>query len=350
MSGAVAEAFPDLLEHLIAGTPMSGEQARDVLAAIFEGELSEVQISGLLVAMAAKEPDAEEMAGLVEAMMQAAVRLEAPDGAMDIVGTGGDHSGSINVSTITALVVAGAGVPVVKHGNRASSSQVGTADVLEALGVAIDLGPEGVAACVRDAGIGFCLAPRFHPAMAAVGPVRRALKVRTVFNLLGPLANPAGVRRQLVGAADARAMPAMAEVLGRRGAIRASVVRGEDGLDEVTLTGRTEVIDVVGQAEGGFELIRSTIDPATLGIATVPPDALRGGDVAVNAAAVRRVLDGQHGPHREVVLLNAALALVVAGRAGDLGDGLEEAASAIDSGRAAAALASLAEVSQQAVA
>lgn len=350
MPGPVAEAFPDLLEQLIDGRPMSGVQAQDLLAATFAGELSDVQISALLVAMAAKEPDAEEMAGLVEAMMQAAVRLEAPEGAVDVVGTGGDHSGSINVSTITALVVAGAGVPVVKHGNRASSSQVGTADVLEALGVAIDLGPEGVEACLDQAGIGFCLAPRYHPAMAAVGPVRRALKVRTVFNLLGPLANPAGVRRQLVGAADLRAMPAMAEVLGRRGTVRAAVVRGEDGLDEVTLTGRTEVIDVVGQPGGGFELTRSTIDPAALGLATVPPDALRGGDVEVNAAAVRRVLDGQHGPHREVVLLNAAVALVVAGRAADLGDGLEEAASSLDSGRAAEALASLVAVSQQAAA
>lgn len=348
LAGDAAEAFPELLEQLIAGRPMSGAQAIDLLAATFAGELSEVQVSAFLVAMAAKEPNAEEMAGLVEAMIAASLHLDAPEGAIDVVGTGGDHSGSINVSTITSLVVAGAGVPVVKHGNRAASSQVGTADVLEALGVVIDLGPEGVTACIERAGIGFCLAPRFHPAMAAVGPVRRELKVRTVFNLLGPLANPAGVRRQLVGAADERAMHAMAEVLGRRGSVRASVVRGEDGLDEVTLTGRTAAIDVVAKEAGGYELVEHTIDPAALGLATVPPDALRGGDVEVNANAVRRVLEGQHGPHREVVLLNAAQALVVAGRVADLADGLEGAASAIDSGRAAEALASLVEASQQA--
>ena len=349
MPGPMDEAFPELLEQLISGRPMVDTQATELLSAIFEGQLTEPQVAGLLVALAAKAPDAEEMAGLVEAMIKASVPVAAPEGAIDVVGTGGDHSGSINVSTMTALVVAGAGVPVVKHGNRASSSQVGTADVLEALGVAIDLGPEGVAECVASAGIGFCLAPRFHPAMAAVGPVRRALKVRTVFNLLGPLANPAGVKRQLVGAADERAMVAMAEVLGRRGSVRASIVRGEDGLDEVTLTGRTRVIDVIGHGDGGFALTESTIDPASLGLATVAPDALRGGDVEVNATAVRRVLEGQHGPHREVVLLNAAQALIVAGRVADLADGLEVAASAIDAGRAAACLEELVAASQRAV-
>ncbi|MEI6452999.1 MAG: anthranilate phosphoribosyltransferase [Actinomycetes bacterium] len=342
------EQFPALLEELITGHSMLPDQSAALLTAIFEDQLSEVQVSGLLVALAAKEPNAAEMAGLVDAMLAASLPLEAPDDAIDVVGTGGDHSGSINVSTMTAIVVAGAGVTVVKHGNRASSSQVGTADVLERLGVVIDLGPEGVAACVKEAGMGFCLAPRFHSSMAAVGPVRRELKIRTVFNLLGPLANPGRVKRQLVGVADARAMQAMAEVLGMRGSLRASIVRGEDGLDELTLTGKSLVLDLVAGEAGAFTVTESLVDPTDLGLVTVPADALRGGDVEVNATAVRRVLEGKHGPHREVVLLNAAQALLVAGRVPDRQDGIEVASASIDSGRAGEVLEKLVTASKQA--
>jgi anthranilate phosphoribosyltransferase len=269
--------------------------------------------------------------------------VELPPGVevIDTCGTGGDRSHSINVSTIAAFVAAGAGAKVCKHGNRAASSAAGSADVLEALGVVIDLGPAGVARCITEAGMGFCFAPRYHAASRHAVPVRRALGVPTVFNFLGPLANPAHPRRQVVGVSD----PAMAEkvlgVLEANGATRAMVVYGHDGLDELTTTTTSTVVSL----EGG-EVRTLVVDPTALGLDRPPLDQLRGGDPATNAALARQVLEGEQGPHRDVVLLNAAAAVVVAGLAGDLPAGLEQAAHSIDSGRAGEVLDRLVDVSK----
>jgi anthranilate phosphoribosyltransferase len=271
------------------------------------------------------------------------VILDDVAGVVDVVGTGGDRSHSVNVSTMAALVVAGAGVRVCKHGNRAASSSCGAADLLEALGVALELAPEGVARCVAEAGIGFCFAPRYHPAMRHAIPTRRELGVPTVFNFLGPLANPAGVRRQLVGVSDHRMAEKMAGVLRARGSERALVVWGHDGMDELTTTTTSTVVEVDGES-----LRTYTLDPAAHGLAVVPAAALRGGDAAHNAGVARAVLGGESGPHRDIVVLNAAAALVAGGAAADLAAGLVVAASAIDDGRAAAALERLVSVSQSA--
>src|SRR5581483_3565620 len=262
-------------------------------------------------------------------------------GVVDTCGTGGDRSHTINVSTIAAFVVAGAGVKVCKHGNRAASSACGSADLLEALGVVIDLAPEQVAACVQDAGIGFCFAPRFHPAMRHAIPTRRDLGVPTVFNFLGPLANPARVRRQVVGVSDARMAEKMAGVLGRLGSERALIVYGHDGLDELTTTTTSSVVEL---DEHGA-LRRYDVDPAALGLSVAQPGELVGGDAAANAAAARAVLAGEPGRHRDVVMLNAAAGLVAGGAAAGLPDGIALAAAAIDEGRAAAALERLVKVS-----
>jgi anthranilate phosphoribosyltransferase len=285
----------------------------------------------------------DEMAGLLSAMQDASelVSLKDLDGVIDTCGTGGDRSHSINVSTIAAFVVAGAGAKVCKHGNRAASSACGSADVLEGLGVAIEIDPAAVARCVEDAGIGFCFAARFHPAMRHAGPIRRELGVPTVFNFLGPLANPARVRRQVVGVSDKHMAEKMAGVLRARGSERALVVFGHDGLDELTTTTTSTVVEL---GEDG-ELRRYELDPAAHGISRAEPSALQGGDVAANVVATNAVLDGQPGPHRDIVVLNAAAGLMVAGVVPDLAEGLSSAAAAIDDGRAAAALARLIEVS-----
>jgi len=288
----------------------------------------------------------EEMTGLLDAMLEHAetVPLDGND-LVDTCGTGGDQSGSINVSTIAAVVVAGAGARVCKHGNRALSSQCGSADVLEALGVMIDLSPSGVATCVTEAGLGFCFAPRFHPALRHAGPTRRELGVRTMFNFLGPLANPARVRRQALGVSD----PTMAEkvmgVLKARGAERALVFYGHDGLDELTTTAPSTVLEL---RDGD---VRSyVVDPSSLGLSLVSADALRGGDASENAAMARRVLDGEAGPHRDIVVLNAAAGIVAAGLTDDLAQGAEAARASIDDGGAAKALDGLVATSQGAAA
>jgi anthranilate phosphoribosyltransferase len=291
----------------------------------------------------------EEMTGLVGAMLAASERVVIPaalaDRLVDTCGTGGDRTGTINVSTIAALVVAGAGVPVCKHGGRAASSRAGSADVLEALGVVIDLGPAGVARCIEQAGIGFCFAPRYHPAMRHAVPVRRELGVPTAFNFLGPLANPARVRRQVLGVGDPAMAPKMARVLAAGGATRALVVHGADGLDELSTTGPSTVYE--WQASGGpaGDLAPVTVDPGSLGLARARIGDLRGGDAAANAKFARRVLAGQPGPHRDIVLLNAAAGLVAAGVSDGLGAGLVRAAAAVDDGRAESALDRLVAVS-----
>lgn len=285
----------------------------------------------------------DELNGLLDAMYGAAetLALGGVENVVDTCGTGGDRSHTINVSSMAALVVAGAGANVCKHGNRAASSACGSADLLENLGVVIDLSPPGVARCVREAGIGFCFAPRFHPAMRHVVSTRRELGVPTVFNFLGPMANPARVRRQVLGVSDPAMGERMAGVLRARGTERALVVFGHDGLDELTTTTTSTVLDLRDD-----ELTRYEVDPAALGLALARPEALRGGDAAANASRARMVLDGEPGAQREVVALNAAAGLVAAGMVEDLAAGLDLAFASLDEGGAADALQRLVTISQ----
>jgi anthranilate phosphoribosyltransferase len=312
------------------------------MAEILDGAATPAQIAGFIVALRMKGETVDELGGLVDAMLAAAERvtlaLDRP--VVDIVGTGGDRAHTINVSTLSALVVAGAGGRVCKHGNRAASSATGSADLLEALGVRIDCGPEEVARCVAEAGIGFCFAPRFHPAMRHAGPPRRELGIATAFNFLGPLANPAGVRRLMIGVADPSMSERMVGVLAARGSERVLVVHGDDGLDELTVSTTSTVVEL---RDG--EVREYPVDPKELGIAPAPTEALVGGDPATNADLARHVLAGDAGPHRDVVCLNAAAGLLVAGMVDDLADGLQAARAAIDDGGAAAALDRLVAVS-----
>ena len=295
----------------------------------------------------------DEMSGFVRAMLDAAEPLGVSGDLVDTCGTGGDRSSSINVSTIAAFVVAGAGARVCKHGGRAATSIAGSADVLEALGVVIDLGPEGVARCIDEAGMGFCFAPRFHPAMRFAAPVRKDLGVPTIFNFLGPLANPARARFQVVGVSDPAMAETMVGVLARNGSRRAMVVHGADSLDELSTTGPTTVIELLDQGRRSrssplaSRLRRFTVDAADFGLARVSLEDLRGSDAATNAVIVGEVLAGGKGPHRDIVMLNAAAGLVVAGLADDLAAGVEQAGAVIDDGRALRVLQALVHVSQE---
>lgn len=335
--------WPAVLGPLTSGTDLSSEQAAAAMAEILAGNATSAQIAGFIVALRMKGETIEEMSGLLDAMHAAAERVPLADaaGVVDVVGTGGDRSHSINVSTLAALVVAGAGARVCKHGNRAASSSCGSADVLEALGVNIELDGAGVARCIERAGIGFCFAPRFHAAMRHSIPTRRELGVPTVFNFLGPLANPAGVHRHLLGVSDPKMADKMAGVLQARGSKRALVVWGHDGLDELTTTTTSSVVEL---AEDG-RITRYELDPAVFGLRRAAPSDLRGGDAPTNAAIAREVLGGEPGPARDVVVLNAGGALVAAGLAGDLSEGITAAAKAIDDGRAGAALDALVDAS-----
>lgn len=336
-------SWASVLAPLTAGTDLTSEQAAAAMAEVLAGNATSAQIAAFIVALRIKGETVEEMAGLLSAMQEASdlVPLHDLAGVIDTCGTGGDRSHSINVSTIAAFVVAGAGAKVCKHGNRAASSACGSADVLEGLGVAIEIDAATVARCVEDAGIGFCFAQRFHPAMRHAGPTRKELGVPTVLNFLGPLANPARVRRQVVGVSDKHMAEKMAGVLRARGSERALVVFGHDGLDELTTTTTSTVVEL---GEDG-ELRRYEVDPGAHGLRRTDPAELRGGDVASNVDATNAVLAGDPGPHRDIVVLNAAAGLMVAGIATDLSDGLSMAAAAIDDGRAANALARLVEVS-----
>jgi len=331
-----------VLGTLAARRDLTAEQARAAMAEILEGAATPAQIAGFIVALRMKGETVGELGGLVDAMLAAAERVTLPpdERVVDIVGTGGDRAHTINVSTLSALVVAGAGGRVCKHGNRAASSATGSADLLEALGVRIDCGPEEVAHCVAEAGIGFCFAPRFHPAMRHAGPPRRELGIPTAFNFLGPLANPAGVRRLMIGVADASMAERMVGVLAARGSEHVLVVHGDDGLDELTVSTTSQVIEL---RDG--EVRDYSVDPKELGITPAPTEALVGGDPPTNADLARRVLAGDAGPHRDIVCLNAGAGLVVAGMAVDLAHGLRAAQAAIDSGGAAAALDRLVVVS-----
>jgi anthranilate phosphoribosyltransferase len=328
------EGFTQVLEAAIAGRDLSVGTAQALMDEIFEGSIDPIQIAGLLTALRAKGESVGELEGLSRSMLGHATRIVAPERSIDIVGTGGDGMHSVNISTMAALVVAASGVPVCKHGSRAASGSVGAADVLEALGVKIDPAPEVVVRCIEEAGIGFCFAQSFHPAMKYVAPVRRALGVRTVFNFLGPLANPAQPKYLLLGVADPSLLGKMATALGANGIRRAWVVRSRDGYDELSLSALNDVVEVTGDGEGAFELRSFTLDPEDHGLGSVNPSALEGGDTEENAAAVLRLLDGDAGPIAEVVSLNAAAALVIAGSAESIEEGLESARAALVSGAA----------------
>ncbi len=334
----------------MAGEHLTAPQAGAALAEVLAGDATDAQVAAFVTALRIKGETVEEMAGLVRTMLDFAEPLTAPGDLVDTCGTGGDGSSSINVSTLAALVLAGAGARVCKHGGRAASSASGSADVLEALGVVIDLGPAGVARCLEEAGMGFCFAPRFHPAMRHAAPIRRQLGVATVFNFLGPLANPARARYQVVGVSDPAMADKMVGVLAANGAARAMVVYGHDGLDELSTTGPSTVHDLVAGPDGSATVETFVVDPAELGLAPAELASLRGGDAAANAAMARAVLGGDRGPHRDIVVLNAAAGLVVAGLAGDLAEGLERARASIDDGRAAAVLEDLVGASAEAAA
>jgi anthranilate phosphoribosyltransferase len=320
--------WPRTLSRLISHQALSSNDAAEAMRVIMSGEASSGQIGGFLMALRTKGETVDELEGLARTALGFANPVEAPTPVVDTCGTGGDRSGTFNISTIAAVVVAGAGVPVAKHGNRAASSKCGSADLLEALGVKIDLDARGVERCIAEAGIGFMFAPVFHPAAGHAAPIRRELRVPTVFNFLGPLTNPARPFAQVVGVSDERMLPLIAEVLARRG-IRAKVFRGEDGLDELTTTGISRVFDVLdGVVREGH------LDPSTLGLARSTLGDLRGGDAAEAAAIARAVLAGESGPRRDVVLLNAAAALEVSGGVADLPEGMRVAATAIDTGAA----------------
>lgn len=326
------DLWPRALSKIAANESLTSDEASDAMRQVMAGEATPAQLGGLLMALRTKGESVDEVEGLATTMLEFANAVRPPAPVIDTCGTGGDRSGTFNISTLSAIVVAGAGVPVAKHGNRAASSRCGSADLLEALGVQIDLGPEDVERCLAAAGIAFMFAPVFHPAMGHAAPVRRDLRVPTVFNFLGPLTNPARPFAQVVGVSDPRMLPLLAQVLARRGT-RAKLFRGADGLDELTTTGPSTVFEV----RDGV-VTEESIDPQALGLPPALPEDLRGGDAAASAAIARSVLAGEAGPRRDVVVLNAAAALEVAGRAATMAEGIDLAAASIDSGAAAATL------------
>jgi anthranilate phosphoribosyltransferase len=342
--------WPGVLTDLLSGTSLTAASAEAVMGQVLTGAASPVRIAALVTALRAKGESVEEMTGFVRSMVAHAVPLELPPGleVIDTCGTGGDRLRSINVSTIAALVVAATGAKVCKHGGRASSSAVGAADVLEALGVVADLGPEGVVRCIDEVGMGFCFAPRFHPAMRFAAPVRKELGIPTVFNYLGPLANPGRARYQVVGVSNPAMADKMLGVLAANGAIRAVVVYGDDGLDELSTTGPSTVHELIRGSDGLYATSAYRVDPAVLGFAPASIEDLRGGDAAFNAAAILRVIGGQPSPHRDIAVINAAAALVVVGKVPDLPSGIAMAGLVIDNGQAAEVLQSLIRVSQEA--
>lgn len=332
----------EALGIIAGGRALTRAEAEAAMASVMAGEATPAQIGALVAALNVRGETADEIAGFASAMRAQAVRVNVRDGAIDIVGTGGDRSNSINLSTLASFVAAGAGARVAKHGNRAASSACGSADVLEALGVRIELGPEGVAGCVEEAGIGFMFAPKFHPAMRHAGPVRRELGIRTVFNLLGPISNPAGVRRYVLGVPSVAIGETMAGALAELAVVHALVVHGTDGLDEISPSAETRVWEI-----RGAEVRASTIVPGDVGLERAPRQDIIGGDAATNARIAREVLGGAKGGARTAVLLNAAAGCYVAGLAGSLREGAAVAAKAIDSGAARDRLDRLVTTSQR---
>ncbi len=323
-----------------SGTPLTRSESEAAFDIMMSGNATPSQIGGFLMALRVRGETVEEIAGAVATMRAKMLPVEAPDGAIDIVGTGGDQSGSYNISTCAAIVAAAAGAKIAKHGNRALSSKSGTADTLEVLGVDLEVGPDAIARCIREAGVGFMFAPNHHAAMRFVGPSRVELGTRTVFNLLGPLSNPAGVTRQLVGVFAPQWVEPLAHVLKDLGSERAWIVHG-DGMDELTVTGTTRVAELKDGEVRMFD-----IEPADAGVDTHSFEAIKGGDAATNAKALTAVLDGEKNAYRDVVLMNAGAGLLIAELAETLEEGAQKAAAAIDNGSARTTLAKLVEVSQ----
>jgi anthranilate phosphoribosyltransferase len=329
-----------IIGKVATGASLSRDEAASAFDAMMSGEATPSQMGGLLMALRVRGETVDEITGAVSAMRSKMLTVDAPADAIDIVGTGGDGSGSVNVSTCASFIVAGTGLPVAKHGNRALSSRSGAADVLASLGVKIDLRPEQVSRCVHECGIGFMFAPAHHPAMKNVGPTRVELATRTIFNLLGPLSNPAGVKRQMVGVFSRQWVQPLAQVLKNLGSESAWVVHGSDGLDEITLTGPTFVSTLHNGEIRNFE-----VTPEDAGLPRCEAGALKGGDADANAIALQSVLDGKPSAYRDVALMNAAAALIVAGRAKDLKEGVAIGAKSLDSGAASARLKHLIAVS-----
>ena len=327
------------LEELSAGRDLTEEDARGVLLEVMGGRAREAQTAAFLTALRVKGETAAEIVGMAKAMAELMEKVEVDaDVILDTCGTGGDHAGTFNISTAAALVAAGAGVTVAKHGNRSATSKCGSADVLEALGVAIDLAPEKVSRCIATCGIGFMFAPRHHLAMKYVAPVRRELGMATTFNLIGPLTNPAGARHQLIGVADARYVDRIAQAVRLMGNARNLIVHSDDGLDEVSTTCPTSVVEVF--AGQGYDE-RYELTPEQFGMRRARLEDLAGGDAAENAALLRAVVDGEPGPHLDIVLLNAGAALYIAEAAGSIDEGVDEARRAVASGAARAKLDAL---------
>ena len=332
--------FTSILKRAAAGETLDAAASSRAFAAIMAGEIGEAQMAAFLTALALRKPTVEEIAGAVKAMRAAMKTLEAPAGALDLVGTGGDGHGTLNISSAASFVAAACGVPVAKHGNRNMSSRTGAADVLEALGVKIDLSPEAARVCIEKTGVCFLFAQSFHPAMKHVAPVRRALGFRTIFNLLGPLSNPAKVKRQLLGVYALEWMEPVARVLATLGTEKAWVVHGNDGLDEMSIS---DITHVAVLDRGRIEV--RTVAPEDAGLPRWPLASVKGGEAPENAAALLRLLGGERGAYRDIVLLNVAAALMVADKAQNLREGAELAAKAIDEGTAKRVLEKLIAVS-----
>ena len=344
--GARGLSWPDLVEKVLRRENLTEMEAMAAMQDVMAGQAAPAALAGLLTALAMKGEQPEEIVGFAKAMRQNAVRLSAPiEDVFDTCGTGGDRAGTFNVSSTAAVVIAGAGLTVAKHGNRSVSSQCGSADVFEALGVNVAAPPLVVERCLREARIAFFFAPTFHPSMRHAGPTRRELGLRTAFNLLGPLTNPAGATRQIVGVPRPELTELLARALMMLGSERAWVVHGSDGLDEISTTGYTKVSECRDGAVHTFY-----VHPSDFGLAKAAPGALKGGNAATNAGIVRAVLDGVTGAARDVVLLNAGAALFVAGRAASVREGIAQAVAAIDRGQARAALDTMAKASQAGVA
>jgi anthranilate phosphoribosyltransferase len=334
-------AIKDAIAKVAAGTPLGITEASDVMEEIASGAATPSQISAFAVALRMKGETSEEIAGLAKVMREKAVHVKVSGDVVDTCGTGGDGRSTFNISTVASFVATGAGARVAKHGNRAYTSSCGSADVLEALGVAIDLNPEEVATCVERIGIGFMFAPMYHPALKYAAGPRKEIGIRTVFNILGPLSNPAGASSQLMGVASAELTSIMGEVLVMLGCRRALVVHGDDGLDEVSLASETRVVEVSGSERTSF-----VVSPEAMGLRRAPVEALAGGSAKVNAAIAEAVLSGEKGPRRDVVVMNAAAALYAAGKVSSIREGVEAASDSIDSGAAAAKLEGLRSLSR----
>ena len=334
------DAFKPYLAKVATGASLTREEARAAFDDLLSGEVTRAQAGGFLMALRVRGEALDEIIGACTAMRGRMLRVEAPDDAIDIVGTGGDGSGTYNISTLASLIVAGCGVPVAKHGNRAASSKSGAADVLGALGVKLGLDPGRLSRCLKEAGVCFMFAQSHHASMRNVAPVRVELGTRTLFNLLGPLANPAGVRRQLLGVPSSTWLEPLTQALSELGSERVWTVHGSDGLDEITTTGPTHVVALENGAVRRF-----TIGPDEVGLEPARAEDLRGGDPAHNAQQLRAVLDGARSPYRHVGVFNAAAALLVAGAVQHLREGVERAEQAVDTGAARATLDRLVEVS-----